>query len=120
MKILSSDLYQKYRKYQQFLKENPENHNLNSFYYEKIIDVVITQCRIYTDSTASDIETASKEKTWHQIKCEFVFKDPSTSKEVSKFIGFERRPIDVLDNQWRISYLYVDPQNIYDPQNFIN
>merc|ERR1711935_1298866 len=86
MKSLSVPLYDQYKS---GLKHNP-NYLLETL-DKKIVDIIIAQARVYK-STCTENPHANKE--WYQIKCEFVFSDKVTNKDVTKFIGFERRPID--------------------------
>lgn len=96
MKSLSVPLYDQYKS---GVKLNP-NYLLENL-DQKIVDVIIAQARLYRADTTGDEKI---NRDWYQIKCEFVFSDKVTAKDVTKFIGFERRPIDKVQKNWRIFY----------------
>ena len=94
MKVLSSQQYEMYKV--------SENEKLIETLNKKIQDIRIAQARVYIEQEAD----SDGYNTWHQVKCEFVFENPkSYQKEISEFVGFERRPIDRIENHWRMFYL---------------
>ena len=97
MRSLSVDFYDKYRAGVKF-NDNIILEDLD----KKIVDVVITQARVYRNYD-QDCELINRD--WYQLKCEFVFSDRKTGRDVSRYIGFERRPIDKLKKSWRIFYM---------------